>query len=610
MDPIHKITRQNSLYPEAVKRLKWGETFLQVLGISAAVIQHGLQNLTRNVQWELGIAVFVSMFGLTAILAMRYRWSLAKPSFYQRHRALVLISAGWCVMTLAIIIFGPLIPPIQGQPIGRPLALLLASELCLVLRAFLVAMTFTRRTTARMGTNPALFLVGSFVFLVIVGTVLLMMPKAYASAEVFAKTELLERFRVALFTATSASCVTGLIVVDTSVYWSQTGLCIIMGLFQIGGLGIMTFGAFFAVVSGRSMMMRESATLHDVFEAEGFDQVRRLVIGIFGFTLATELLGAILLSGLWSDLPLGQQVFHSLFHSVSAFCNAGFSLQSDSFIGMDTRWQVWGVVTMLIIIGGLGFAVLYNIGIVLYSYFSSIQKTPLFNLSRTRTHLSVSSRIVIVTTIILLVVGMVVYYLLESTSDSITKPPSEDRVAHAWFQSVTFRTAGFNSVDHGQMQPATKLFAIFLMFIGAAPGSTGGGVKVMVFALACLRLSSILQGRQRIEVGNRTIADDVVNRALTVLALGVVVTMTTTMLLVIFEQKEAYFLDHLFEATSAFATVGVSAIDTSTLQYPSQYVIIATMFLGRVGPLTILIGLAGQMKTPNYTYPVERVTLG
>ncbi len=621
-DPIRQITVQNTIRPTAVKWLKGVEAGLLVLGVGATAIQHGLHNLSPRVQWELGIAVFLFMFALTVILGFRYYWSLARPSFYRRHRALVIISAAWTAGTLGLIFLGPWIAERQGLALNRPWALVLWAELCLVPRAIVSSILFTRQSTARMGTNPALLLVGSFLVLIATGTVLLMLPKAYADPKTFDEVAFLERLRVALFTSTSASCVTGLIVVDTGgpdAYWSRMGQTVIMGLFQIGGLGIMTCGAFFAVVSGRAMRMRESATLHDVLEANGLEHVRRLVLGIFGFTFATELIGAVLVSGLWSDRPFHERAFYSVFHSVSAFCNAGFSLRPESFVGWDTRWQVLTVVPALIIIGGLGFAVLYNVAIVSLSYVRSLQKPPLFNLSRVRTHLSISSRLVLVTTAALLILGAVIYYLLESTSPDLGSPSAVaeeespgalTRIAHAWFQSVTFRTAGFNSVDHAALQPATKLFAIFLMFIGAAPGSTGGGVKVMVLALALLRLSSILQGRQRVEVGNRVIPDEVVNRALTVLALGVLVTMTTTMLLVIFERNEALFLDHLFEATSAFATVGVSSVNTSTLTVPSQYVIIVTMFLGRVGPLTVLIGLAGQTKQPNYDYPVERVTLG
>ncbi len=511
----------------SARRLKWVESFLQVMGVGGTIIQHGLRNLTKVVQWELGITVFLSMLALTGILALRYKWSLAKPSFFRRHRSQVIISLVWAVGTVGIVIFGPMVSDESGTELNRPYAILLLSECCLGLRAVFSFIRLTRRSTTRKGTNPALLFVGSFLVLVLIGTLLLMLPKAYADP-MSVEAPFLVRLRVAMFTATSASCVTGLILVDTggpNAYWSQMGQMIIMGLFQIGGLGIMTCGAFFAVVAGRAMQMRESATLNEMLEAEDLDKVRRLILGIFAFTLLTELLGAILLSGLWSHLPFRQRMFYGAFHSVSAFCNAGFTLTPNSFVGMGTRWQIWAVVPALIIIGGLGFAVLYNVAIVGISYFHSFRKRPLFNLSPVRTRLSISSRIVLVTTACLLVVGTVGYFVLESTTipdpsspaadvNTLSDAPSvNERVADAWFQSVTFRTAGFNSVNHGTLKPATKLLAIMLMFIGAAPGSTGGGIKVVVFALAVLRLANILQGRQRIELGNRVVADDAVNRA-------------------------------------------------------------------------------------------------
>jgi trk system potassium uptake protein TrkH len=214
---------------------------------------------------------------------------------------------------------------------------------------------------------------------------------------------------------------------------------------------------------------------------------------------------------------------------------------------------------------------------------------------------------------------MVGYYLLESTGPSASQTQAE-RVSEAWFQSVTFRTAGFNTVDHGQLQPATKLFAILLMFVGASPGSTGGGVKTVCFAILLLALASILRGRERVEVGGRTIPSVLVNRALTIMSLGMLAVMVTALFLTLFENKPDRFLDHLFEATSAFSTVGVSTSveiepghvvsTTQSLSQPSRMVIIAAMFLGRVGPLTLLIALAGRMKEARYDYPVERVTLG
>jgi trk system potassium uptake protein len=332
------------------------------------------------------------------------------------------------------------------------------------------------------------------------------------------------------------------------------------------------------------------------------------VFTILIFTLGAELIGAVLISGLWADLPFAERVRFSLFHSVSAFCNAGFSLTENSFVGMGNRWQVWGGVAGLIVTGSMGFAVLYNVGLVLKSKFSSLKTRPMFNLPRQRIQLSLTSKIAGGTTIILLIAGAIGYGMLESMAP--VEDGSQVTLEESWFQSVTFRTAGFNTVDHGDMQPATKLFAILLMFVGASPGSTGGGVKTVCFAITILSLLSVLRGRQRVEVLGRTIPEDLVNRALTIISLGILMVMCSTMLLVLFENQPALFLDHLFEATSAFATVGVSTGVTAGLQSPSKMVLVATMFIGRVGPLTLLIAMAGRTQGARYQYPFERVTLG
>jgi len=440
---------------------------------------------------------------------------------------------------------------------------------------------------------------------------LLMLPRA-RSQSAPADVSFTERFRVSLFTATSASCVTGLTVVGTGEYWSPTGQAVILCLFQFGGLGIMTCGAFFAVAAGNQLQFRESAALRDLLESNALGDVRRLLWAIVGFTFASELIGAVFLSGLFTDLPSGQRIFHSVFHAVSAFCNAGFSLTENSLVGWGTRWQVWGVIAPLIITGGLGFAVLYNSALAMGSHFRALKKPPLFNLPTARMRLTLSSKLVVLTTFALLLVGMWVYHVLESTGGPSEAAGSE-RFAEAWFQAVTFRTAGFNTVDHGQLQPATKLFAMLLMFIGASPGSTGGGVKTVAFALTALALVSLLRGRKRVEIMGRTIPDEQIRNALTIISLGLFVLFSTAMLLLVFESepgRPARFLDLLFEATSAFATVGVSTRITPELTTPSQFVIIVTMFLGRVGPLTLLMALAGQISEARYQFPDERVTLG
>ena len=512
---------------------------------------------------------------------------------------------------LTILIVGPVWADAGSSPgIARWHGFVQLSEGLMVLYALSGIVYLIRAAAVAGGANPAMLLAVSFLILIIVGTLLLMLPRCrnQESGEGGAP------FATALFTATSASCVTGLVVEDTGSYWSRTGQCVILGLFQIGGLGIMTFGALFAVVAGRRVQLREYATMRDLLASDGLGETRRLALTIAGFTLMLELVGALLISGLWSDLPIAERGFQSLFHSVSAFCNAGFALTDDSFVGMGNHWQVCGIVCGLIIVGGLGFPALRDLTSAGRAWIGA-KRTGIPK----RTRLSVSTRIVLLTTLGLLLSSTAGIYLLELTGWSTGRGRPIGWM-DAWFQAVTFRTAGFNSVDLGGLRPSTKLLAIGLMFIGASPGSTGGGIKTVAFALAVLGLTSILRGRSRLECMGRTIPNSQVGRALSILFVGLVAVMTVTILLVLFEQRPEYLLDHMFEAVSALGTVGVSTTvplesgeivsTTQSLSTSSRLVIMLAMFVGRVGPLTVIMALASETRPGRYEYPQERVLLG
>lgn len=503
-------------------------------------------------------------------------------------------------------------------------------------------LTGCRRLAARTN-NSAVLLVGSFLVVILAGTLLLKLPvcRAHAPGEAMASAD----WNVALFTATSACCVTGLIVEPTGSYWSPVGHAVIFSLFQIGGLGILTFGAFIAVLSGRrGLQFREARTLREMLDTDSLRDARRLLLTILTFTLLIEAAGAFSLLGLWPDLPLPSRIWHAVFHSVSAFCNAGFSLHDDGFLNMGSRWQVWGPLSWLIILGGLGFPVMYDVWTWIRRRFHSAPVTTLFGDAGRRPRVTLHTRLVLLTTGSLLVFGAVFWYLLEAANDGMaaapestmqsdtalqssknpdtprTRPVSASRtagdesvgrrMADAWFQSVTFRTAGFNTVDHETMNPATKLLAIFLMFIGAAPGSTGGGIKTIVFALTLLNIRAVFRGQHHVEAFGRRIPTSQVSRALSMIAFGLLIVLVTTGLLVIFENQPERFLDHLYEATSAFATVGVSAGITAELTMPSRLLICIVMFLGRVGPVTLLLAMASSSEAPRYDYPEERVSLG
>jgi len=587
--------------PAADRNLRILEILIPLAAVVDAVLLFGLRSTRTDseisVSWLSTVAVGV----LIAVGAVRYHWSLRRLTWLREHRARLVLLTLWLAGTgLIAVELGWLLRLLSAD--GSPMTSLFRWSEIIVAMTALVEVVKGGRRAAAGSASPAVLLVASFLILTGIGTLILMLPAARAENVGGAP------FSVALFTATSASCVTGLMVVPTGSYWSTTGHCVILGLFQIGGLGIMTWGAFFALVSGQQLQFRESATMRQLLESEGLGDGRRLLVAILIFTLLCEAAGAVAISGLWSDRTPGERIFASIFHSVSGFCNAGFSLMDNGFKGMGHRWQVWGGLCTLIIVGGLGFSVLYNIVIVLRSRLRMTGRAPLFDIAAHGARLTVTSRLVLISVACLLLGGTVLIYVLEQAaagSEAVVQGPAD-----AWFQSVTFRTAGFATVDPGELQPATRLLAIALMFIGASPGSTGGGVKTICFVLALLAVLSVLRGRSRVEIFGRHIPQPLLNRAMAIMAIGLLVVLLCTGLLVLFERQPERFLDHLFESTSAFATVGVSTGITPDLTPPSRLVIIVTMFVGRVGPLTLLMALAGRTTDARYDYPAERVLLG
>ncbi len=588
-------------------QLKWVETPAVWLALAATVLQQGLYR--DRVLWELGVvvvgAVLLSVFNVLRdglVSEKRGEW-------FKAERARVVFVALWLVGLLMIGAFGPVLPLWFDH--SRAAACVALSELFVLVAAAARVLAFVSRSTNRH--NPALVFVLTFAGVITVGTLLLMLPASLT--EIGEKAGFVDRARISLFTATSATCVTGLIVVDTggdNAFWSRTGQVVILFLIQIGGLGMMSLSAAFALLLGKRISVKEAVALQAVTEAGTLRDLRRLLISIVGFTLFCEGIGAVLLSTMWPELPLGERAFWSVFHAVSAFCNAGFTLTADSLIGDGVRWQCWGVIAGLIVFGGLGFATAQSIAQALIRRWRAWQARRLDDVpskSQKLGRINLSSRIAILMTLALLIAGAGGYWLLEAPGTHGNDSFGE-RLAEAWFQSVTFRTAGFNSVDHAQLQPGTKLFAVALMFVGACPGSTGGGVKTVSVGILLLSLVSIVRGRPYVEYRGRQIPVDQVRQSFVICAIGLLTVLITTLLLVLFEKNEAAFLNHLFEATSAFATVGVSAGLTPGLSAASQLVLVVTMFLGRVGPLTLLVGLAGSPQSAEYEFPEERVTLG
>lgn len=598
---------RDSVHERGSTRLVNLENAGLVIALIATAVHHGLRSSTEQESVLLGVIVLLMAAGISVSCLVRYRWSLRRASFRRENWAKVGFTGLFVFGAILVASTAHLLPPIDGRLGPRTSWLFAFAELVMLCLGLLQGLSVSR-SYASKGINPALLLIGSFAVLITIGTFLLMLPRARAQ-DPSLKVHEGAPFVTALFTSTSASCVTGLIVEPTGTYWSRFGQSIILILFQVGGLGIMTFGALFIAIAGRSLQVQETATLRKLLDSDRLSDVRHLLITILIFTFSSELLGAVMISGLWDEDSFRERSFQSVFHAVSAFCNAGFSLTPDSFVGMSHHWEIWLAVPLLIITGGLGFGVVYN----LFRAVRARRKTSSIVLTAQRdpflqTRISLTSRLVIGSTLVLLLVGTFGYYLLESFGSEHDTSPVH--WSDAWFQSVTFRTAGFNTVDLGEAQTTTKLFSIGMMFIGASPGSTGGGVKTVCISLLLLSVVSLLRGKDRLEIGHRWIPPYQIQRAFLIVTLGMVIVMVSTFLLVLFENKPEKLIDHLFEATSAFATVGLSTGITSELTTPSRLVIVLTMFAGRVGPLTLLLALAGKQQRPAYDLPMEKVTLG
>ncbi len=472
--------------------------------------------------------------------------------------------------------------------VGPTMALgLLGGYLVLTMTQLIVQTPLFEELFRHFLRNPGLLLVSSFVILIAVGTVLLSVPAAAADGHRVAAVD-------ALFTATSASCVTGLIVLDTPHDFSTFGQIVLLVLIQIGGLNIMVLSTFAAVMLGRDLGFRSEAALGTILDLSSPATAFRLTTFIVLSTLAVEAAGAVALGFAWiahGAAPL-EALWKGVFHSVSAFCNAGFALQSDSLEMFSRDPATLLVFGLLIVLGGLGFAVLAGLWWRLRS--------------RSWAGLAVQVRLVIITSTVLIVAGWALYLGLEWNRSLAGLSPA-DRVVNALFQSITTRTAGFNSVAMTGLQPATILIFIMLMFIGASPGGTGGGIKTTTAAVLLAAIPSIAARRSDVVILNRRIPLVIVFRSAAIAVVGLAVALVTAGLLL--ATNDASFDWLLFESFSAFGTVGLSLGATSSLDEFGKLVIAAAMLAGRVGPLTLAL-LLGTTRQARVSYPQARIMVG
>jgi potassium uptake TrkH family protein len=437
--------------------------------------------------------------------------------------------------------------------------------------------------------HPAQVVVAGFALAVTVGTVLLMLPVARAGP---GGASVLE----ALFTATSAVCVTGLVVVDTATYWSGFGQVVILGLIQVGGFGIMTLASLLGLLVARRLGLRSRLTAAAETKSLTLGDVRWLVLGVARVTLAVEAATALVLAvrlALGYDEPVLRALWLGVFHSVSAFNNAGFGLFSDNLVGFVTDPWVCLPIAAAVILGGVGFPVLFELRREL----------------RQPRRWSVHTRITVIGSAVLIVTGTAFMLAAEWGNPGTLGPLSvPGKLLAAFFQGVVPRTAGFNSVDISQMNTGTWLGTDILMFIGGGSAGTAGGIKVTTFTVLLFVIYSQVRGDEDVTAFGRRIPVPAVREALSVALLGVAAVMGPAIL---FALTTPFTLDQiLYEIISAFATVGLSTGITADLPWPHQLVLVALMFIGRTGTITLATALALRHRRRLYRLPEERPVIG
>jgi len=472
-----------------------------------------------------------------------------------------------------------------------------------------VLLTFVREVSAagisykRTFLNPAQLFVASFLAIVLLGAFMLMLPNATNGGLSFID---------ALFTSTSAVCVTGLIVVDTGSHFTLFGQFLILALIQIGGLGILTFASYFSYFFKGGGTYETQLTLSDLTSTKTLGDVFSTLRYILLITFVIEFVAAALIYTTLQPELFGtrfERVFFAAFHSISAFCNAGFSTLRNGLYedGFQFNYLLQLVIIFTFVLGGLGFPIVANImGYLNYR----IRRLLPFTTEKVRNRpwvLSLNSRITLITTLSISAVAFVAFFLLEY-NNTLAGHGWFGKVVTALFGATTPRTAGFNTIDVASMLFPTTMMVFLLMWIGASPASTGGGIKTSTFAIATLNILSLAKGKSRIELFRREVADISVRRAFAIISLSLIVIGMGIMVISVFD-SQMDLIDIGFECFSAYSTVGLTRGITPQLSAVSKLVLITIMFIGRVGALTLVIALVRKEIYKNYRYPTEDITI-
>lgn len=431
-------------------------------------------------------------------------------------------------------------------------------------------------------------LAGGFFIIILIGAVILNMGFSSAKGESIG-------FLDALFTSTSSVCVTGLIVADTGTYWSNFGKFVIMLLIQIGGLGFMTIATLGVIISGEKLSYSKKLLIQDSLSSEKTSDIIKFCKKIILVSLFIELVGAICLSiAFVPEFGFLKGVCYGIFHSVTAFCNAGFDIMGNfsSLTAYFNNPIVNISIMLLIILGGLGFSTIFDI-----------------NRKRAFKKFRLNTKIILITTAILIVIPTFLFFIFEMNNPkTLGNMNLGEKILASLFQVVSPRTAGYNTIELSQMYDSTKFLTIILMFIGGAPASTAGGLKITTFTLIIISVYCLFKQKSEIEIFGRTIPFKNLNKALVSLVIGFTLVITGTMIILSYSDFD--FLTVLYEVTSAYATVGLTLGITTKLNAVCKITLIILMFMGRVGSLTVLYSFIKTDSKKKYKYPKEEINIG
>ncbi len=570
-----------------------------LVGVAALLFDHGFENTERN------SAAIHFMFRSVIVFYyvkffLGYLYSFSPKKYFREYRVNgILLGIILCVLiydATSPVFVNDLLKTVLDVDNPRMFSVVVEQVSFVILLIIEIGRASSFLPSMQMSAQKLFVL--SFVVLILSGTGLLMLPKMTVEGVNL-------HFVDALFTATSASCVTGLSTVDIATYFTLRGQIIIMFLAQLGGLNIITFATFFLILSKKSIGIKNQALIKDSLDERNFSDSMRLLKEIFYSTFIIEGVGAVLIFFNWSNntpfLDFYQKAYYSVFHSIMAFNNAGFSLFEGNLFNFYCRnaYVLQFVITALIFLGGIGFPVIKD---VLGDFFFKKK-------GRINRKWALNTRIVVFTSLALIVIGTTFFMIFE-WNNSLRDHTWGGKIIVSLFQAVTARTAGFQSVDFSILMNPTLILLMMLMFIGASPVSTGGGIKTTTFAVLVLSAINTIKGRERINVEHSQISNSAVLRAMTILLFSACFVILGTIVLS-FTDPDKEMIGLVFEQVSAFTTTGLSTGITPDLSTGSKVTLIVSMFMGRIGLLTFGFALINKIKAePDYKYPKARIIVG